>query len=182
MISTTERSALWAGPTVPLVGKGRASFRERLLEDRLWAKTGMKMNAASFSDKRVLLVGFAQQQRAALREMLEEVGVRLVATTGTVHNLGSISGMQSAFGIVIVDFDSFADTEQGVDELMAFRATSGHIPLMLCSARVKGDDLTSERSAVCDATLRSPTTCDRLRAGLSATIENSAMRQKEHSH
>jgi CheY-like chemotaxis protein len=182
MISSSERPSVWAGFPMPLAGKGHALRKARNLEQRLWAETGSKMNAANLSDRRVLLVGFPSLQRARLRDMLGEIGVRMIATTGGLQNLGSICDMEKVFGIVIVDFDSFPDTEDGVDALLAFRARSGPMPLLLCSAAVKGDDLTAERSAICDATVRCTVTRERLRSALQAAVENNAFRAAEPRH
>lgn len=147
------------------------------IEDRLWADAGRRMNAASLNDRRLLLVGFSSRQRGMLRDVLEELGLRRVAAAGTVKPLTDAEGLVAGFDGVIVDFDSFPDTEAGVDALLGLRAAVRGVAVVLCSATVKGDDLTGERAAICDATLRLPLTGDRLHAALRAAFENHAARQ-----
>ncbi len=185
MTSATRRTTLWPLFRNPALGKfapADGPHAMRGLEDRLWTDTGFKMEAASLSNKRVLLVGFSSQQRAALREMLAEIGVRMTAVVRTVQSLASIAELDSAFGIVIVDFDAFNDADGGVEALLNFRARSSRSPVILCSATVKGDDLTSERAAICDATLRMPGTRDRLKAALVAALENHWAHQRAHQN
>ena len=175
MYSKADRSTLWSGLHLPLFGRTNARRLDRAvrpLESRLWAETETKMNAASLCDKRVLLVGFPPEQRAAIRDMLSAIGVRMVAVMGTVQTLGSIAELDSAFALVIVNFDGFADTEDGVDALLAFRSTSRRSAVVLCSSSVKDDDLSNERAAICDATLRLPGTPARVRGALLAALEN----------
>lgn len=174
MMSSSDRPSVWAGFQMPWAGKADAVREAPTLEHRLWAKTESKMNTAKLSDRRILLVGFHPAQRARLREMLAEIGVRMVATTGCLKKLSPMCEREKVFGIILVDLDSFADTEDAVDALLAFRAQSGSTPLLLCSAAVKGDDLTAERSAICDATVRSTFTRERLKSALLAAIENNA--------
>jgi DNA-binding NtrC family response regulator len=162
---------------MPWAGKGHALRKARILEQRLWAEIGSKMNAPSLSDQRILLVGFPPAQRARLREMLDEIGVRMFATTGCPRKLALMCDTAKVFGIILVDFDSFADTEDGVDALLAFRSKSQRVPVILCSAGFKGDDLSTERSAICEASLRFPTTRERLRVAMLAAIENHSTTQ-----
>lgn len=175
MYTKADRLSLWSGLHLPLVGRNSTARPERAfkpLEGRLWAEAEAKMDAQSLCDKRVLLVGFPSEQRASIRDMLDVIGVRMVAAVGAVQVLGLIGELDSAFALVVVTFDGFADTSDGVDALLAFRATSRRSAVVLCSSSVKVDDLTNERAAICDATLRLPGTPSRLRGALLAALEN----------
>lgn len=142
------------------------------VQEWLWAKTEMKMNAATLSDKRVLLMGFAAPNRTAIREMLQDIGVRLTAMIGAARHPSEVADIWSAFDCVIIDFDAYADTEDGVDALLELRRNAPRMAVLLTSAQVKGDDLSGERAAICDATVQLPLTRNRLRHALCAAFEN----------
>jgi DNA-binding NtrC family response regulator len=137
----------------------------------------MKQEAASLPDRRVLLVGFGTQQRATMRDLLQGFGIRLTGSVANVQHLLSIAELGASFDCVIVNFDAFADPVDGVEALLEFRARSDGFSVVVCSTEVKGDDLSSERKAICDATLRLPATGDRLREALVAACGNTALRR-----
>lgn len=78
-----------------------------------------------------------------------------------------------AFDALIVCSESFNSIEQMVDELIYFRNNSFDLPLVLLSSFSHRDDLSSSRSAICDATLASPVGTERMRTGLIAALVNS---------
>lgn len=127
------------------------------------------------SARRVLLLGQVGPQRADVRDMLQQIGVRMTVIVGRARHLSELAELASFFDCVMIDFDAFDDAEDGVDALLDFRRKSPGIAVMLLSSLVKDDDLSGERSAITDVTLRVPTTGDRLRRALSAATENHAM-------
>ena len=97
--------------------------------------------------------------------MLQQIGVPMTAIVGRARHLSELAELASFFDCVMIDFDALLD----------FRRKSPGIAVMLLSSLVKDDDLSGERSAITDVTLRVPTTGDRLRGALSAATENHAM-------
>lgn len=124
---------------------------------------------------RVLLVAFSPKYLEELRDHLRGIGVHVNATTPNVKQLSHSGNMGAAFSHILVNFDAFDDLETGVDVLAAFRKRFDHA-VVLCSEHVSYDDLGSERSAICDATLRLPISLERLQRGLRAASANSRER------
>lgn len=140
---------------------------------------GMKMRAIFCA--RVLLVAFSPEQLQGLRDYLRGMGVHVTAATPNVKQLPDVGRMGTGFTHILINFDAFDDLETGVEVLSAFRKHFGHV-LILCSAQVASDDLGSERSAICDATLRSPVTPERLRLALRAATTNRHERAVSANH
>ncbi|MCC6002269.1 MAG: hypothetical protein JJU19_15625 [Pararhodobacter sp.] len=103
---------------------------------------------------------------------LRAIGMRPSSAPLSVSDLrGLVSGSCSASHL-FVNLDAFEDIEDGIDQLMALRTAVRNMTVILCSAHIRGDDLGSERSALCDVTLKLPVAETRLRAGLRAAREN----------
>lgn len=135
-------------------------------EARLWAAMTARFDQASFSDIRVLVLGFETVERTWLRNSLRFIGVRVTATAPNVGQLAGVADMGLSFTHVIANLDGFESVEDAVDALLDFRQRAPQIVLIAVSSRVSGDDLGQERSAICDATLSLPLTERRLRRGL----------------
>ena len=169
--STACRTAPHPAPVRRMPSRmiGRAVFETisgKGLEQRLFARAEDSVRGATLSDARVLLVGFSSAQLASMREHLRAFGVRATASAPGVSQLANVIGMKGAFSHIIVNFDAFEDVETGVDCLLSFRKQTRDFVVIACSAAVAGDDFGSERSAICDATLRMPVSRAALRAGL----------------
>ena len=140
--------------------------------DRFFRRIDEETRMRSLSATRVLLVAFSPEQLDELREHLRNAGVNVTAATSNVRQLSNAGEMGAVFTHIFVNIDAFDDLETGIDVLRAFRKRFSHV-VVLCSAHVANDDLGSERSAICDVTLRLPVSLERLRQGLSAASSNS---------
>lgn len=162
-------------------GHGWAMLRDmadaRSLGDRLMSRNDDHMRTQSLSDARVLLLAFSAVHLSELRCHLRAIGVKVTAAAPTVTQLPNVTGMGRAFTHVLINFDAYSDVESGVDKLFEFRKQSPGFVLVLCSAQVGGDDMGTERAAICDATLRLPVSMSRLRAGLIAASTNHCERK-----
>lgn len=171
----SQRKSIYETLTVFLLNrKPSAKFENSitLTEDRLFLDVNMKMKFSSLNNERVLLVGFNCTAGQAMCDFLTSVGVPSVATRTDLETLCSYNELVAEFSVIVVNFDGFADTHIGIEMLMSFRAVSHRCAVMLCSSTVNDDDLTSERAAICDATMRLPSTPVRLRLALLAALEN----------
>ncbi len=146
----------------------------RLLNDRLFSEFKTRSELMDLSQARVLLIGFEGKALTDMRNMVRTIGVSLCASCSDVAPLFDVVGMEEAFTHIIVNFDTFGSTDEAVVSLMAFRALTQDFVLIVVSANVAADDLTTERKAICDATLRAPLAVARLRDGLIAASVNYA--------
>lgn len=128
----------------------------------------------ALSDMRILLVGFEPLSLQRLREAARSLKVGLAASSPNVRHLPDVADMDGAFNVLIVNADAFADTEEAVDALIAFRRHVQAMSVIIVSSNVNRDDLGTERKAICDATLQYPVSADRLRQALIAARDNSA--------
>jgi len=75
---------------------------------------------------------------------------------------------------LMVDGDYLDDTEETVDFCMQVRRAIPTLPLILLSSEVRGHDLTCERMAACDVTLKTPVQAKMLTQGVEAAYANNA--------
>jgi CheY-like chemotaxis protein len=150
------------------------------LASRLWAGAAERMAARGLADARVLLVGFPPEHLSSLRESLRNLGVHVTAAASRVLQLPNVAEMGLAFSHVLVNVDAYEDVESGVDALAEFRASAPELVVVMCSMLVGGDDLGSERTLICDATLRLPVSMPRLRDGLLTATRNHDERGWRH--
>ena len=83
-----------------------------------------------------------------------------------------IEGLFLRAGAFFVDADFMGDLGETVDLCLRLRNRSPGTPLILISSEVRDHDLTAERAAICDATLKTPLTERDIQIGISAACEN----------
>lgn len=74
----------------------------------------------------------------------------------------------------LVDESSIGDVCQVVEQCLFLRRAVPNMPLLLLSSSVKDDDFSTERMAICDATLRTPLSRAAFSYGLHAAKHNNA--------
>jgi len=72
----------------------------------------------------------------------------------------------------LVDESSIGDVGEVVEQCLFLRRAVPNMPLLLLSSSVKEDDFSTERMAICDATLRTPMTRAAFCHGLHAAKRN----------
>lgn len=144
------------------------------VQPRLWSEFGRRAATRPLAGLRVLVLGLDAAALMLARAELRMEGVRAVPAAATVQPLITDPAHCSDFDAVIVNFDRFADVDDGVETLLDFRRACPWVTVLLVSTRVAADDPGAERRAICDATLRSPFTGARLAAALRTAIENAA--------
>lgn len=143
-----------------------------VLEDRLFSEAKARLEFIDAARARVLLFGFESKALADINRLVRAVGVSSCAFCSDVMLLNYAIGMEGAFTHLLVNFDAFESPKEAVVSLMAFRSLTKDFILIAVSASVEGDDLTTERKAICDATLRAPLSVTRLRDGIIAASAN----------
>jgi hypothetical protein len=142
------------------------------VEREVWRRVNAPKDTECLACYRVLLVGFASADLAVLREHLRALGVRASGAAPSVKQLHDVAGLRGLFTHAVLNFDAYEDVSAGVDALRGFRSNCREIVLVALSSEVRADDVSAERSTICDATLRLPVSLDRLRNGLVQGAKN----------
>lgn len=146
--------------------------------DRLEMKVTERLPSGIFQSARVLLVGFSSVHLADIRSKLRVLNVAATAAAMDVRQLQDALDMGRGFTHIFVNLDAFEDVASGVDALMSCRPNVPDRIIVACSEMVGGDDFGSERSMICDATLKLPISTPRLANGLlTAQMNHSAARK-----
>ena len=85
------------------------------------------------------------------------------------NDLTAVAGRAT---ICFIDADFLGDTEETVDFCLRLKKCSFQTPQILISSEVREHDLTAERLAICDATLKPPLTSKILQQGVVAACQN----------
>ncbi len=132
----------------------------------------MNQKHDNISDASVLIIGFDNQEANALVSMVRAAGVNSLETCGSVTQINNCTLASSAFTQIFVNFDAFDDVDSAVTALLTARMLRRDIIFVLVSKAVARDDLSSERMFICDVTLRSPVSFERMCEGLLAARVN----------
>lgn len=132
----------------------------------------MNQKHDNISDASVLIIGFDNQEANALVSMVRAAGVNSLETCGSVAQINNCTAASSAFTQIFVNFDAFDDVDSAVTALLTARMLRRDIIFVLVSKAVARDDLSSERMFICDVTLRSPVSFERMCEGLLAARVN----------
>ena len=164
-ISTTARSP--GGRTLRL-----ASATDDI--GRLERVAARKLLAGSFEHARFLLLGFEGEYLFDLRQKMKSIGAFSMASAISLCQLDRASDIGLNFTHVLVNLDAFASIEAAVESLIAFREKTPDLIVVAFSEMTSGDDFGSERTAICDATLKLPVSTPRLADGLVTALLNHA--------
>ena len=184
----------WAGPRLTVIdggleergaaGLGAEGQQARLgslsatVVDRLFARVGWTPPEPSPRSGGV--IGYLGDPEAHhLAEITEWAGsgrVAAVAASADTANWSEITSLLRRAEVIFVDADFMGDVGETIDLCLQMRNYSSNSILILISSEVRGHDLTAERSAICDATLKTPLTERAIQAGVSAAYFNSGKR------
>jgi hypothetical protein len=139
----------------------------------LWERFERQLGQEGVHEMRVLLLGFAGTDLSSLCFQLRQMGVRSIDQASDVDRLPSCVGKGANVSHIVINLDAFASLEEAVESLFQFRLKDHRETVIVCvSAFVAMDDFGSERSSICDATLRWPVSDRRLQYGLVVGLEN----------
>jgi hypothetical protein len=146
----------------------RSEKKWDIYAERLLTAMEEKEHQSRLSSCRILVLGFDMEGFVRIRDLLRQMNVLAVAAAPSIKQLGSIERMNLDFTHVILNFDAFIDTEHGVGALLEFRQAVPDVKIIICSSNVNGDDFGTERSSICDATLRFPVSLRSMRSAIEA--------------
>lgn len=123
---------------------------------------------------RVLIVGRDGADAAAVHAWLDRLGATPVHVGDRHLPLEWLDQYATGFDLSLVDADHLGDPGDVVDFGQRLRRFAPALPIIMASSSVAQDDLTTERMAICDATLKKPLTHARLERGAAHACENHA--------
>ncbi|MBC2837137.1 response regulator [Paragemmobacter straminiformis] len=131
-------------------------------------------SAAGGAAPRVLIVGRDGADAPAIHTWLDRLGASPVHVGERHLPLEWLDQYATGFDIALVDADHLGDPGDVIDFGQRLRRYAPELPVLMASSRVAQDDLTTERMAFCDATLKKPLTHARLAKGAAQACDNHA--------
>lgn len=121
----------------------------------------------------VLLYDRSDSEAVMLRAWIASLGGAVIRISDIADATGYLSRRQS--GRVALVFEARSDDlEDRVDQCFALRARFPDCPIILMSETFGKNDFSTERMAVCDASLRSPVTQVAFKLAVPAALSNNA--------
>jgi two-component SAPR family response regulator len=115
-------------------------------------------------------MGFDASQSHSIVEHLERDAIAANAFSASINDILEIATTHETVSMLVVNGDAFGELPNTVDALRSVREIQPHMSIVLVSSKVANDDLSDERKAICDATLRAPITMARLDVTIRATL------------
>jgi len=142
------------------------------MKSKIWKMLNERMAENSLSKVPVLLIGFSPREESRICDMLEQLKFLEYVTISKMPRMCEMPMFCGNEFYSLVNAELFNDTENLVEALIILREIHKNMIIVLISAFVNQDDLSNERTFICDATLRAPVTIERLKAGLLSAREN----------
>lgn len=162
------KGSRWRYPFSGHRGRTVAKPEKVFLRHNVWARAFPKVIA--------LVSEPADARLAHISEWVGEIGGSLAIAEASAIHLRSMPEILGRFDFCIVDADLLGDAEDTIDYCFRLRAIAPEMPILLLSSEVRGHDLTAERMAICDATLRMPVARLPFFEGVDAAVRNSVFR------
>ena len=142
--------------------------------DRLFARVGgTALEAAIGRDAIIGYLGDPEAHHlAVITEWAGPNRVVSVVASADDANWSEITSLLRRAHVVFVDADFMGDVVETVDLCLRMRNHFRNSILIVISSELRGNDLTAERSAICDATLKTPLTERSIQTGVSAAYAN----------
>ena len=141
------------------------------LESRLWSEAERRVSPDA-GQGRICVMGFDKSDSDTMIAYLESAALSPNAFSAGIHEILDIAAIHETVSMLVVNGDAFGDLFSAVDALKSFREIRPHMSVVLVSSKVASDDLSADRKAICDATLRAPVTMARLHVAVKTTVEN----------
>lgn len=124
--------------------------------------------------KVVVIAAREGELRETLEGWIDALGGHSMAVGDRLLPLEWIDQYAADFDLAVVDCDHVGDYGDVIDLGRRLRRHAAGLPVIMLSSRVARDDLTTERMAICDATLRKPLTRGAFLLALPAALDNHA--------
>ena len=125
-----------------------------------------------------IIVYFGEESKwniEALEAGIDRKNFRLLLISPRI-NLKTIHPILREANICFVDADCMDEVEDTVSFCLGIRNFEPNVKIVIVSSEVRGHDLTAERAAICDATLKSPLSAYAVSEGIRAANINSQRR------
>jgi hypothetical protein len=140
--------------------------------ERLLNKMMDHLDTDPVKEANVFLIGFDPQVKLRMCDMLTQLDVATFAFGKIADFFSKTPAIVQKYSTIILNLDAVDDLIYAVDSLYSFRSRYPEIGVILVSSEVRGDDMGRERAAICDATLRTPLTTQRLKDALQTAISH----------
>jgi|GEM_PF-6576568 len=143
---------------------------ERDLSDRM----DTKAEDATLPRGRAIIVGFEEPVLSQVVSYLAEMRIRISVSMCNFVELHGAMPHLSEFDLMVMNLDSFDDTEDAIEALVMFKKAYSRFTVVAISEHVKADDFGTSRRPMCDSTLKSPFGPHRFKDAVEAALENHA--------
>lgn len=125
-----------------------------------------------FPQGQALFCGAADATSSAYRDYMVDLGGNLVIADDPATQVAWIKRHMDEIDYVLLDVEFYGDIDDAIELALEIRSLAPTLPILLVSRNVGGDDFTSERMMICDATLKAPFRQPVLRRALQAAVAN----------
>lgn len=123
---------------------------------------------------RALLVGRRDDAGDAVQGWIARLGATAVQIGEKHLPYEWLDQYAASFDIALVDADHLGDAGDMIDFGQRLRRHAPGLPVIMATSHATSDDLTTERMAFCDATLKKPLTTQRLERAAAHAAQNHA--------
>ncbi len=107
-----------------------------------------------------------------LQNWIEQMQAKVTCIGERNVPYGWISRFSAEYDVLVVDCDQLGDADDVIDFGFRLRQIAPKLPIVMLSSTTQRHDYSSERRAICDATLHVPFTQQDILFGISAAIAN----------
>lgn len=145
---------------------------------RLWARPDAGSRSGHLSCDRPAGPALCVARSSALEGACEWLGTQGI----TCERYGDLACLLNGarndlrgWSMLLLAVDDLGGITAVIDDLLALRRHAPDLPVLLFSTEVRGDDLSTDRLMLCDATLRLPVTPARFGAALADAAGNNIL-------
>lgn len=132
---------------------------------------------AGFDPRPVLVVAEDPRSVAPYVRLIRTAGLSCVQRDDLSTAIADCSGPRSPWACLVADLDGFGGVRPNLARFLALRRAVPDLPVVLLSDEVTLNDLSTERLAITDVTLRSPTHPLNFALGVIQALENNQIWQ-----
>jgi hypothetical protein len=135
------------------------------------AFTGI-INPTHWPQRVVLVCGRYDAEWSEVAEWTHSVGAVMMAVGERLIPTEWLRNYSAQFDVIVVDCEHLDDVDSAIEFGLWLRREVPQVPVVFASREFKRHDFSTNRSAICDASLRMPLSRSAFFLGISAAIEN----------
>ncbi|WP_147335685.1 hypothetical protein [Pseudotabrizicola alkalilacus] len=123
-------------------------------------------------EARPVLILSRSDAMVQVSEWIVDAGFWVAHSQSIQKELESLRPDMPKWSVILIAIDDFGGITDVIEDLLQLRRAQPGLPVILLSSEVQGDDFSSVRKHVCDATLRLPVSLPRLNLALCESLVN----------